>query len=82
MPGQRKACPMPYRYFSHEIDSETHYCINCGRFLMELQENMRWVGNEVIPSCFEASNISAISHIVRGRENTREYADTPRSFRR
>jgi hypothetical protein len=81
--GPTESVSMPYRYFSHEIDSETHYCINCGRFLMELQENMRWVGNEVIPSCFEASNVSAISHMVRGRETPENTADTPpRSFRR
>ena len=56
---------MSYQYFSHEIDSETHYCVKCGRFLMELQENHKWVGNEVSPACLEASNVSAISHIVR-----------------
>ena len=56
---------MSYRYFSHEIDSETHYCVKCGRFLMELQESKQWVGNEVLPACVEAPNVSAISHIVR-----------------
>ncbi|CAH2402723.1 conserved hypothetical protein [Mesorhizobium escarrei] len=59
---------MSYQYFSHEIDSETNYCVKCGRFLMELQETTQWVGNNVIPSCVEASNVSAISHIVRNQQ--------------
>jgi hypothetical protein len=74
---------MSYQYFSHEIDSETHYCVKCGRFLMELQEHKQWIGNDVLPACVEASNVSAISHMVRGRESSpREFTDTPpRSFR-
>jgi hypothetical protein len=59
---------MSYQYFSHEIDSESHYCVKCGRFLMELQESKQWVGNEVLPACVEASNVSAISHIVRNQQ--------------
>jgi hypothetical protein len=59
---------MSYQYFSHEVDSETHYCVNCGRFLMDLQENTEWVGNDVLPACVEASNVSAISHIVRNQQ--------------
>lgn len=58
---------MSYQFFSHEIDGETHYCIKCGKFLTEIQENVQWVGNEVFPACVEAANVSAISHIVRGR---------------
>ena len=56
---------MPYQYFSHEIDAETNFCTGCGRFLTDLQENRRWVGGEVFPRCVEASNVAAISHIVR-----------------
>jgi hypothetical protein len=56
---------MTYRYFSHRIDSETHFCIGCGRFLAQLQENLKWEGNEVSPACYDASNVSAISHLVR-----------------
>jgi len=58
---------MAYSYFSHEIDAETNFCIGCGRFLTDLQENRRWVGGEVFPKCVEAPNVAAISHIVRGR---------------
>ena len=58
---------MPYQYFSHEIDAETSFCMGCGRFLTDLQENRKWIGGEVLPRCVEASNVSAISHIVRSR---------------
>jgi hypothetical protein len=68
---------MSYRYFSHEIDSETHYCVKCGRFMMELQENMQWVGNEVLPACVEASNVSAISHIVRNQRDDAVQGGSP-----
>jgi len=44
------------------------YRVKCGRFLLELQEHKRWVHNEVLPVCVEASNVSAISHMVRGSE--------------
>ena len=66
--AERKASQMSYQYFSHEIDSETHYCVKCGRFLKELQENMQWAGNDVLPACVEAPTVSAISHIVRNKQ--------------
>jgi hypothetical protein len=56
---------MPYQYFSHKIDPETHYCVKCGRFLKDLQENRKWEGNTVSPVCIEAANVIAISHLVR-----------------
>jgi hypothetical protein len=60
-----KADLMTYQYFSHEIDTGTHFCVKCGRFLLNLQESQRWDGNEVHPTCIEAENVSAISHMVR-----------------
>lgn len=59
---------MTYQFFSHEIDNNTHFCVKCGRFLLELQENQRWAGNQVLPTCVEAENVMAISHMVRNRE--------------
>jgi hypothetical protein len=60
---------MSYRYFSHEIDGGTHYCTRCGKFLVEIQENTRWVGNEVFPACVDAANVLAISHIARSHRD-------------
>lgn len=59
---------MTYRYFSHEIDDRTHYCTICGRFLKDLQEHSRWVGNDMRPACIEAGNVTAISHLARQTE--------------
>jgi len=59
---------MTYHFFSHEIDTTTHFCVKCGRFLLTLQENQRWEGNQVLPSCVDAENVSAISHMVRNRD--------------
>ena len=67
-----------YQYFSHEIDSETHFCVGCGRFLMDLQENQKWEGNKVLPVCFEASNVLAISHIVRNQGHNSRSVDKMR----
>ena len=58
---------MTYQFFSHAIDSETHFCTQCGRFLMDLQEKQRWIGNEVTPAC--PANVTAISHLVRRGEH-------------
>lgn len=52
-------------YFSHVIDSETLYCVKCGRSLVTLQEERRWDGNEVLPACYEAENVVGISHLAR-----------------
>jgi hypothetical protein len=75
---------MSYLYFSHEIDGETSFCVGCGQFLMDLQENRKWVGDEVFPKCVEASNVSAISHLVRShRTNVAEDGRVrPRPYRR
>ncbi|WP_394885649.1 hypothetical protein ACG873_00945 (plasmid) [Mesorhizobium sp. AaZ16] len=75
---------MSYQYFSHEIDSETHYCVKCGRFLMNLQENKQWIGNEIFPACIDGTNVTAISHMVRGQESApQNHANMPpRSFQR
>lgn len=54
-----------FRYFSHQIDSETLFCMKCGRFLVHLQQRRMWDGNEVQPSCYPDDNIVAISHLTR-----------------
>ena len=59
---------MTYHFFEHEIDTTTHFCVKCGRFLLTLQENRCWEGNQVLPSCVDADNVSAISHMVRNRD--------------
>lgn len=72
---------MSYPYFSHEIDAETNFCVGCGRFLMDLQKNRKWIGDEVFPKCVEASSVSAISHLVRKANTAGDGPVRPRRYR-
>lgn len=54
-----------FQYFSHRIDSETFFCVKCGRFLARLQQERVWDGKEVQPACYPDDNVVAISHLAR-----------------
>lgn len=54
-----------FPYFSHHIDSDTMFCIKCGRFLAHLQRQRVWDGKQVQPACYPEDNIVAISHLTR-----------------
>lgn len=69
-----------FQYFAHEIDSDTLFCQGCGRFLADLQENLKWEGKEVMPACHQFSNVVAISHLVRNPERNALQDRTPPVF--
>lgn len=52
-----------YPYFSHTIDCATKYCIQCGKFLAELQMAQNLKGKQPMPKC--NNDVIAISHLVR-----------------